>query len=416
MTGIKLLRCLLRVQKILRIKRFDLNERKKELHLFVKPYKNGCLCPDCQRRSPIVREMPNEREWIDVRICGIMVYFHYTPKEILCPTHGRVQESIPWAAAYAQVTYRFEVLLLQYCQSMTQQDASGMLGISPSTASGILHRIINRIRDNHKIRGLHIIGIDEIAYHKGKKYATIVYDLKRGCVVWVGKGKGSETIDLFFQNCLSEFQKKQIRYASCDMSKAYIGAIKQWCPNAQLVLDRFHIVKALNTAVDDVRIEEWRSLKGKAEGSLVKGLRWLLYRHSSTRSKKQTHLLNNLQKSNRHIWRAWILKDEFEQFWDYIYTGAAENFAKAWMKRALLSRLEPIRKFVHTLKEHFDDIIAFIPTHLTNAASEGVNRVIKIVKNRASGFANLDCFIDMIFLTVGDVNIADQIPARFHLN
>jgi transposase len=134
------------------------------------------------------------------------------------------------------------------------------------------------------------VGVDEISYHKGKKYATVVYDLDRGCAVWVGAVKGRETIDLFFNTCLSAFQRKQIRFASCDMSKAYIGAIKHWCTNAQLVLDRFHIVKALNDAVDEVRKEEWRNLKKTAEGSFVKGLRWLLYRHSDKRSKAQTYL------------------------------------------------------------------------------------------------------------------------------
>ena len=53
-------------------------------------------------------------------------------------------------------------------------------------------------------------------------------------------------------------------------------------------------------------------------------------------------------------------------------------------------------------------------TRLTNAVAEGVNRIIKIVKNRASGFRNLDAFSDMIYLTLGDLNIPDQIPARFH--
>ena len=183
-------------------------------------------------------------------------YFFYHPREILCPTHGRVQENIPWADAYARITYRLEYVILVYCQLMTQKAAAQLLYIAKSTLSGLLHRTIERLREGHRIRGLRSIGVDEISYCKGRKFATVVYDLDRHCVVWVGKGKGRETIDLFFEQELSPRQRSAITRASCDMSQAYIGAIKDHCPNAVLVLDHFHITKSLLSAVDEVRKEE----------------------------------------------------------------------------------------------------------------------------------------------------------------
>jgi transposase len=339
-------------------------------------------------------------------------YFFYQPKEILCPTHGRVQENIVWAEAYARITYRLEYIILVYCQLMTQKAAAQLLHIAKSTLSDLLHRTIERLREGHRIKGLRSVGVDEVSYCKGRKFATIVYDLDRHCVVWVGKGKGRETIDLFFYQELSPQQRSAITSASCDMSQAYMGAIKHYCPNAALVLDHFHIVKALLAAVDEVRKEEWR----KADKSMkvtFKGLRWLLFLHSSNRTKWQTRLLNQLKKGNRHIHRAWVLKDEFEQFWQYVSTGAAEMFLKGWMTAALKSRLQPLREFVNTLKKHWEHILAYINTPITNAVGEGINRIIKIVKNRASGYRTLDAFTDMIYLTVGDVNIPEQIPACF---
>jgi len=268
------------------------------------------------------------------------------------------------------------------------------------------------MRSGHKIRGLRTLGIDEISYAKGQKYATLVYDLDRSCVVWVGRGKRRKTIDVFFNEVLSESQKARIQWASCDMSAAYIGAITDHCPNATLVLDRFHVVKALNAAVDDVRKQQWR-LAGREHRKALKGLRWLLYRHSSTRSRKDTRTLRALDKANRRIYRAWQLKDEFEQFWDYKAPWAAERFIRRWMTSALRSRLEPMRKFVNTLKRHYDGVLAFVGSRLTNAVAEGLNRIVKIVKNRASGFRTLDAFSDMIFLTVGDLDIPARIPRRF---
>ncbi len=255
-------------------------------------------------------------------------------------------------------------------------------------------------------------GIDEISYAKGHKYATLVYDLERSCVVWIGKGKARETIDTFFRDHLSAFQKARIRWACCDMSETFIGAIRQHGPNAQLVLDRFHVVKALNEAVDEVRKEQWRQASGE-DRKLLKGLRWVLLHHSARRSPKDRRTLQTLEKANRRIYRAWRLKDEFEHFWRYKARWAAERFLKKWTTAALRSRLEPLRRFVNTVRKHAAGITAFVDTHLTNAAAEGLNRIIRMVKNRASGFKSLDAFADLIYLCVGDLDIPAQIPARF---
>ena len=410
MTGNKVVAKLLRF-KGLRVVDFGF-EGRHNFVVTVTPHKNGCRCPECGRRGTIVRVMSAPRWWRDIPVCGWTVWLQHCPREIWCPTHGRVVEEIPWAGRFARVTYRFEYAMLKYCQIMTQKAAAQLLRIPRSTLSDVLHRTITRIRDGHRIRGLRTIGVDEISYAKGHKYATLVYDLDRSCVVWVGPGKKRETIDIFFNEVLSDYQKEQIQWACCDMSEAFINAIADHCPNATLVLDRFHIVKALNNAVDEVRKEQWR-LAGGEQRQALKGLRWLLYRHSSTRSRKDTRTLKALDKGNRRIYRAWQLKDEFEQFWEYKAPWAAERFIRRWMTSALRSRLNPMRKFVNTLKQHYDGVLAFVGSRLTNAIAEGLNRIVKIVKNRASGFRTLHAFTDMIFLTVGDVDIPAQIPLRF---
>ena len=404
------------IGKLLKFKGFKVAnvafKRGGDLEIAVKPYKNGCQCQKCGRRGKIVRTRLDVRRWRDIPVGGWTVWLLYYPREILCPTHGRGLEAIPWADEYARVTYRYEYVMLRYCQLMTQKAAAKLLRISPSTLSDQLHRSIDSIRSGHRIRGLKTIGIDEISYCKGHKYATLVYDLDRSVVVWVGRGKGRKTIDKFFNNMLSDYQRQRITAGSCDMSDAYIGAIKTHCPNATLVLDRFHIVKALNAAVDEVRKEQWREA-GVDERKALKGLRWLLYRHSSTRSRKDTYTLKALEKANNRIYRAWRLKDEFEQFWEYNAPWAAKRFLKSWMTSTMRSRLEPMKKFVGTLRKYYDGVMAFIGTRLTNAVGEGLNRIVKIVKNRASGFRTLSAFTDMIFLTVGDVDIPAQIPAKF---
>jgi len=389
---------------------FEGRGTKETLVIAVKPHKTGCCCPECGRRGKIVHTQ-KYRRWHDSRAYGRTVVLHYAPREIHCPTHGRHVEQIPWAAPSAQVSSRFEYLLLRFCQWMPQAIAARMLGIPTSTLSDRLHRIIQRERQGHKPRGLKTIGIDEISYARGRKFATVVYDLDRSCVVWVARGKGRETIDRFFEHVLSDHQRQQIKWACCDMSDAYMGAIKQHCPNAQLVLDRFHVVKALNDAVDEVRKEQWREVSGE-DRTFLKGLRWILLHHSSTRSHKDRATLRDLERTNRRIYRAWRLKDEFERFWDYKARWAAERFLRNWTTAVMRSRLEPLKKFARTVRKNVDGILGFVDSRLTNATSEGINRIIRMIKNRASGFASLDAFADLIFLCVGDVDIPAQIPAR----
>lgn len=409
MTDVRLLGRLLKF-KGFRAVSFWFEDRDRDLVVAVKPHKNGRRCPECGQRGKIVHTA-KLRRWQDVRVCGRTVWLSYCPREITCRTHGRVQEVIPWADPLARVSYRYEFVILKKCSDATQKAVAEELGVSPSTLSDQLHSAIQRKREGHKVRGLETVGIDEISYARGHRYATVVYDLDRACVVWTGTGKGRETIDQFFEQ-LSVYQKSRIKWACCDISDAYIGAIKHHCKNARLVLDRFHIVKKLNEAIDEVRKEQWREVKGDARRTL-KGLRWLLFRHSTNRSKGDTKTLRGLEKRNRRIYRAWRLKDEFEQFWDYRRSSAAANFLKSWTVTAMKSRLEPIKAFVRTLRVNAEHILAFIETRLTNAKAEGINRIIKIIKNRASGFRSFEPFSDLIFLCVGDLDIPAQIPARF---
>jgi transposase len=382
----------------------------RHLHLQIKPHQCGCECQKCGRRGTVIKTSTHQgRRWEDLRLGPWVLFLHYTPREIHCATHGRSQEVILWASPKSHVTYRHEYQMLRLSQQMTQKQVAQLLDVPTSTLSGRLHRAIERYREGHEIKDLHYIGIDEVSYCKGHKYLTVVYDLKRSVVVWIGTGKARKTINQFFEEVLEEWQLDEIKGACCDMSETFIGAIEDFCPNAVLVLDRFHIMKALNEAVDEVRKEQWRNA-GKEERKALKGMRWLLFKHGSNRSKRDTRLLNELQKANRRIYRAWVLKDEFNHFWEYTYEQSAQTFLKNWTKTALLSRLEPLRKFVGTLRRNQHRILTFIKCPITNAVAEGLNRIIRQIRNRASGYRNVECFKDVIYLTLGDLDLPGEIP------
>ena len=137
MSNLKLL-CKILHLKDMKITHFDFKHRDKELHLAVKPYKNGCRCPHCGRRGRMVWQAAAPRRWEDLTLMGLKVLFWYTPKEILCPTHARVQEAIPWADAYSRISYRLEWRLCALCQIMTQKAAAEILGMAPSPSVRIV--------------------------------------------------------------------------------------------------------------------------------------------------------------------------------------------------------------------------------------------------------------------------------------
>ena len=100
MSNLKLLRRILRLKE-LKITCYEFKHRDQELHLGVKPYKNGCRCPQCARRGQIVHIGREARSWVDLTLFGMKIVLWYAPKEIECPTHGRLQEAIPWAEVTA---------------------------------------------------------------------------------------------------------------------------------------------------------------------------------------------------------------------------------------------------------------------------------------------------------------------------
>ena len=139
MTVNKVVRKLLKLPSLLSVTGIEFRNRNKELHLEVKPYKNGCRCPHCGRRGKIARFL-EKRTWRDLVICDIPIYFHYIPKEIFCPTHGYIMEKIPWASHYSRMTSRLELQALTLTKKMTQKAVSELVKLPKSTLSDLILR------------------------------------------------------------------------------------------------------------------------------------------------------------------------------------------------------------------------------------------------------------------------------------
>ena len=145
----------------------------RRLEVLVKPFKNGCRCPQCGRRGKIVRQRAEPRYWRDIPVGPWSVWLMYWPREIHCTTHGRVTERLPWADAGIRVSYRFEYLMLRYCQIMSQKAAAELLRLPASTLSDLLHRSIARLRAGHRVRGIERQLLWPVALTRANCYRTV---------------------------------------------------------------------------------------------------------------------------------------------------------------------------------------------------------------------------------------------------
>jgi len=279
-----------------------------------------------------------------------------------------------------------------------------MFKIAWRTVGGIVLRVVDAFLPGDLLENLELIGVDETSYKRGHRYITIVTNLETGVVVWVGKGKSAETLGEFFK-ILGPERSAKISLVTMDMGEAFQKAVKEWAPNADVVFDRFHVVKLLNKAIDDIRREECNALNGEDRKAL-KNTRFSLLRNPKHRSPKDEEAISRVKSTNGRLYRAYQLRVDFDDFWKINDEDEARDFIMRWTRSCLLSKREPLRKFARTLRKHIDGILGFMRWDgITNASLEGMNNKIKLCIHRAFGFHSVDSLIGMIQLCCSGIKL-----------
>ena len=243
---------------------------------------------------------------------------------------------------------------------------------------------------------VHVIGIDEVSRRKGQVYLTVVYDLERRVLLWVGNDRTEEAVKPFFTEEMGRRRCHTLQVICMDMWAPYAKLVKEHAPKAQILFDRFHIVKHLNEAVEEVRRSEMRRLSEKEKVALKRS-RWLVLKNPWNLSDDQKERLSMLVKWNLAIVRAYYLKEAFQLFWDYQQPKRAKDHLEKWMRSAMRSKLEPFKKFVRLLRNHLDGILAWTKYRLSSGAVEGMNNKTKSISHRSFGFRTAEHFIAAIY-------------------
>jgi transposase len=245
---------------------------------------------------------------------------------------------------------------------------------------GLEHRILGQID---------AIGVDEIQYAKGHKYLTLVYQIDIGItrLLWIGKERTIESFQGFF-TAMGKDVISKIVFVCSDMWEPYLKLIRKNCSEALHILDRFHIVANMNKALDQVRSEETGRMKREGRAPVLKKSRWLLLRHSENLGADQHFRLRDLLRYNLKTVRAYLLKEAFQQLWEYSSPAWAGKFLDEWCRQTMRSRIEPMKKIARSLRNQSRTHLELFPRSKTTFQRRrgGLNNKAKVTMRKSYGF------------------------------
>jgi len=308
---------------------------------------------------------------------------------VRCPDCGVKREKVPQLPSKAPFSKRFEEAVGLACESAAVRRVARQLGLSPSTVRAIDHRYLKRWAASRRKPALRQMGIDEMYLGKQQKFLTVVSNLETGEPLWFGRDRKKETLDEFFAQHLSGFQRSVIRAACVDMWEPFRQSLEQWVPKCQIIYDKFHILQHAGKAVDEVRRAEFFRKGGPAR-DIVRGKRWLLltsWVHLDRAKKRQ---LNQLFALNRRVMKAYLLKESLARLWDYIYEGAMLRYLQSWIDQLRWQRLAPMEKLAVMLLKHLEGILNYCRTKVPMGVVEAVNGNIKALLRRGRGYRDLN--------------------------
>lgn len=353
-------------------------------------------CGVCRQRCLEVHDIREEREWRDLSMRELPLKLRYRPRRVKCPRCGVRVEDFPWAEPWARVTTALFNAVARLARELSWQGTARQYGLNWKSVATIVKRAVEYGLRHRARPPVHVIGIDEVSRRKGQVYLTVVYDLERRVLLWVGDDRTEEAVRPFFTKEMGARRCHTLRVVCMDMWAPYAKLVREHATNAQILFDRFHIVKHLHEAVEEVRRSEMRRLSVK-ERVVFKRSRWLLLKNPWNLTGDQKERLSTMVRWNTPIVRAYYLKESFQLFWDYRQPGRAKSHLKKWMRSAMGSRLEPFKRFVRMLRDHLDGILPWTSLRLSNGAVEAMNNKIKSISHRSFGFRSAQNFIAAIY-------------------
>jgi transposase len=360
------------------------------------------ICSGCGRPCPGYDTL-EVREFEFVPLWGIAVFFVYTMRRVNCRKCGIKIEKVPWAEGKHTLTLAYMQFLAGWARRLSWQEVSTTFRTSWEKVFHSVQWIVCWGLAHRDLSGVTAIGIDEILFHKGHKYLTLVYQIDNHCkrLIWVGRDRTMKTLLRFFR----EFGKERaanLLFVCSDMWKPYLTVIARKASQALHVLDRFHIAMHMNKAIDEVRATEARELKAKGN-SILTHSRWCLLKRPENLTGKQEVKLADLVRYNLKTVRSYFLKEHFQLFWEYVHPACADKFLDNWCRSTMRSRIEPMKKVARMLRAHRELLLNWFRAKkaFSSAIVEGFNNRAKLTTRKAYGFRTFEAAQIALYHTLG---------------
>jgi transposase len=345
------------------------------------------ICSGCERPSPGYDTL-KMRRFEFIPIWNIAVFFEYGLRRVNCNRCGVKVEKLPWASGKQTLTTTYMQFLAHWARKLSWKEVAVSFQTSWEKVFRAVQYAVEWGLKNREIGPVFAIGVDEIQYAKGHKYLTLVYqidDITR--LLWIGQERTVETFEKFF-TMIGEEVSKQIEFVCSDMWQPYLRVIREKCGQALHILDRFHIVAKMNDALDDVRAAEARKLLAAGHEPLLHKSRWCLLKRKHNLTTTQRFRLRDLVQYNLKTVRAYLLKEDFHQFWEYQSPVWAGKFLDDWCRQTMRSRIDPMKKVAKMLRSHRDLILNYFKAKklFSSGIIEGLNNKAKVTMRKSYGF------------------------------
>lgn len=366
----------------------------RDIHVEVRPRQGSRgACGECGGRGPTYDTARVPRRFEFVPLWGYAVFLVYAMRRIDCPVCGVTTESVPWAEGKNRSCNVYRLFLARWARRLPWSEVAAIFGTTWNVVCRSIRWVVDYGLAQRSLENVRSIGVDEVAIWKGHKYLTVVYQIDEGMrrLLWVGRERTEETLLGFFE-MLGEGRSKLVEFVASDMWKPYLNVVREKLAHALHVLDRFHIVSKLNKAIDEIRAKEVRQLKTEGFEPILKRTRWCFLKRPENLTDNQAQKLTDVLQYDLRIVRAYLLKEAFDAFWTYTSPYWAGWYLDKWCTRAMRSRLEPIKKFVGTLREHRELLLNWFKAkkEISSGVVEGLNTNVKLALRKARGFKSYE--------------------------
>jgi transposase len=346
------------------------------------------ICSGCERPGSGYDRLPLRR-FEFVPLWGIKVYLLYRPRRVDCPRCGVRVEQMPWAMGKRPLTQAYGWFLAGWAKRLSWKETAVAFRTSWESVFRSVDMAVEWGRAHMDLTGVGAIGIDEIAWQRGHRYLTLVYqiDAHRKRLLWIGRERRVKTLLGFFR-WFGRERSEALRYVCSDMWKPYLKVIAKKAGQATHVLDRFHIMAHFSKALDEVRAGEVKELKAKGYEPVLTKSRWLLLKRPENLTENQEIKLAELLQYNLRSVRAYLLKEEFQFFWTYISPYWAGQFLDRWCTKTMRSKIEPMKRVAKMLRSHRELLLNWFRAkgQLSSGVVEGFNTKAKLTTRKAFGF------------------------------